>query len=192
MLTLKRVIDLLYVYHQLYKKYDISLELIGQGSERVNLERYVQTNHIKNVTFYDFLPNKEVKEKMNNADIYVFPSSGYEGWGAVVNEAMQSKCAVIAAKETGAARSMIIIVKIDGDTITLLRPGAVTYDALCCVCSDVSVSDTVLNKLKENGFKTITEIWSANEAARRFFEICNRIKKGKSIDIYKEGPFELI
>ena len=43
------------------------------------------------------------------------------------------------------------IVKITGeDSLVLLRPGAVTYDALCCVCSDVTVSDTVMNKLKEN------------------------------------------
>ena len=43
------------------------------------------------------------------------------------------------------------IVKITGeDSLVLLRPGAVTYDALCCVCSDVTVSDNVMNKLKEN------------------------------------------
>lgn len=43
------------------------------------------------------------------------------------------------------------IVKITGeDSLILLRPGAVTYDALCCVCSDVTVSDNVMNQLKEN------------------------------------------
>lgn len=41
------------------------------------------------------------------------------------------------------------IVKITGeDSLILLRPGAVTYDALCCVCGDVSVSDTVTRMLK--------------------------------------------
>lgn len=43
------------------------------------------------------------------------------------------------------------IVKITGeDELVLLRPGAVTYDALCCVCSSVSVSNTVTEMLKEN------------------------------------------
>ena len=43
------------------------------------------------------------------------------------------------------------IVKLTGeDSLVLLRPGAVTYDALCCVCSDVSVSDAVTHMLKEN------------------------------------------
>ena len=41
------------------------------------------------------------------------------------------------------------IVRIDGDGLTLLRPGAVTYDALCMVCECVTVADAVLHKLAE-------------------------------------------
>ena len=42
------------------------------------------------------------------------------------------------------------IVKIDGNSLTLLRPGAITYDALCCVCDDVKIAPAVLEKLAEN------------------------------------------
>ena len=42
------------------------------------------------------------------------------------------------------------IVSIDGDTLVLLRPGAVTYDALCCVCDKVDIAPAVTNKLAEN------------------------------------------
>ena len=42
------------------------------------------------------------------------------------------------------------IVKIDGNSLTLLRPGAITYDALCCVCEDVKIAPAVLEKLSEN------------------------------------------
>ena len=41
------------------------------------------------------------------------------------------------------------IVKIDGDTLTLLRPGAVTFDALTMVCEKVIIADAVTDKLKE-------------------------------------------
>ncbi len=41
------------------------------------------------------------------------------------------------------------IVKIDGDNLTLLRPGAVTYDALTMVCEKVEIADAVTDKLKE-------------------------------------------
>jgi len=42
------------------------------------------------------------------------------------------------------------IVKLDGDTATLLRPGAVTYDALCCVCEKVEIAAAVTEELHEN------------------------------------------
>ena len=42
------------------------------------------------------------------------------------------------------------IVKIDGNFLTLLRPGGITYDALCCVCDDVKIAPAVLEKLSEN------------------------------------------
>ncbi len=43
------------------------------------------------------------------------------------------------------------IVKIDGeDAVTLLRPGAITYDALCMVVSDVRIASAVTDKLAEN------------------------------------------
>ena len=42
------------------------------------------------------------------------------------------------------------IVSLNGDTATLLRPGAVTYDALCCVCDHVEVAAAVSHQLQEN------------------------------------------
>ena len=42
------------------------------------------------------------------------------------------------------------IIKLDGEKVTLLRPGAITSDALLCVCDNVSVSPAVTEGLKEN------------------------------------------
>ena len=42
------------------------------------------------------------------------------------------------------------IIKLDGDVATLLRPGAITADALRCVCSTVKIAPAVLEQLKEN------------------------------------------
>lgn len=42
------------------------------------------------------------------------------------------------------------IVKIDGESLSLLRPGAITYDALICVCEDVKIAAAVTEALKEN------------------------------------------
>ena len=42
------------------------------------------------------------------------------------------------------------IVKIDGDSLILLRPGGITYDALCMVCDKVTVADAVTHQLAAN------------------------------------------
>ena len=42
------------------------------------------------------------------------------------------------------------IVALDGEVGTLLRPGAITYDALCCVCKEVRVAPAVLEGLSKN------------------------------------------
>jgi L-threonylcarbamoyladenylate synthase len=42
------------------------------------------------------------------------------------------------------------IVKIDGDSLTLLRPGAITADALRCVCDNVKIAPAVTEALAEN------------------------------------------
>ena len=42
------------------------------------------------------------------------------------------------------------IVKIDGNSQTHMRPGAMTDDTRCCVCDDVKIAPAVLEKLAEN------------------------------------------
>lgn len=42
------------------------------------------------------------------------------------------------------------IVKLDGDRLTLLRPGGITYDALCMVSAQVTVADAVTHQLAAN------------------------------------------
>ena len=39
--------------------------------------------------------------------------------------------------------STIVMIKEDGNSLILLRPGAITYDALCCVCDSVEISPTL-------------------------------------------------
>ena len=186
MSRMKRVIDILTVYKDIYKSYNISLDLIGQGTERSHLEKYVRENHLTGVTFYNYLPNEEVKKRMLDADIYIFPSNGYEGWGAVVNEAMQTKCAVIASQETGAARSMIINGK-NG-----FKYSCGDCNALKEALLQLLVDRRLLESFKEEGYNTITKIWSAKEAAKRFSVIQSRITRGQNIDIFENGPFSII
>lgn len=50
--------------------------------------------------------------------------------------------------EIGLESTIVLITENNG--LVLLRPGAITYDALCCVCEDVTVSPTLEGTLSEN------------------------------------------
>lgn len=186
MLGWKHVDDLLMVFKDLVNLYDVNLTLIGDGPERQELIRYSNSNNIPNITFKKFVPNAAVKNIMQDIDIYVLPSSGYEGWGAVINEAMQTKCAVIASQEAGAARSMI------KDGVNGLTFPAGNRKELKKALVKLLENRKLLNRLKEEGYRTITEIWSATEAAKRFKTIVDNIQNESSIDVFTNGPMQLL
>ena len=50
--------------------------------------------------------------------------------------------------EIGLESTIVLVTENNG--LVLLRPGAITYDALCCVCEDVTVSPTLEGTLNEN------------------------------------------
>lgn len=50
--------------------------------------------------------------------------------------------------EIGLESTIVLITENNG--LVLLRPGAITYDALCCVCEDVTISPTLEGTLSEN------------------------------------------
>ena len=52
------------------------------------------------------------------------------------------------ACEIGLESTIVMITESGG--LILLRPGAITYDALCCVCDNVSISPTLEGVLKED------------------------------------------
>lgn len=84
------------------------LTLIGDGPEKIRLEKLASKCLTRSsYEFLDFIPSSEVPSLMSQYDIYVLPSNAYEGWGAVVNEAMAAGCAVIASDKTGAGASLI-------------------------------------------------------------------------------------
>lgn len=59
------------------------------------------------VTFLPSQPMEKVRELMRTHDLFVFPSNGYEGWGAVVSEALEEGMRVLASYECGAGPTLL-------------------------------------------------------------------------------------
>lgn len=82
----------------------ISLTLVGNGPEEARLRKLSSGLP---VSFLSFQPLYKVREIMREHDVYVFASNGFDGWGAVVNEAIEEGMSVLGTYETGAASILL-------------------------------------------------------------------------------------
>jgi len=98
----KRVDVLLTAFSQLEVP-TACLRIIGKGEEEQNLKRLAtQLGITDRVTYSQGMPNAEIVEAMAGADVLVLPSK-FDGWGAVVNEALMVGTPVICSDRCGAS-----------------------------------------------------------------------------------------
>ena len=83
----------------------MDLDLYGHGPDEPHLRNLA--SHKTNVHFHDFLPIEQVRDLMHSHDLYVLPSDGGEGWGAVLNEALEEGMAVLASLESGSGATIL-------------------------------------------------------------------------------------
>ena len=84
---------------------DISLSVYGCGPEEIQLKRIVSS--YDNITVGGMVANSKVREIMRNHDVYVLTSNEFEGWGAVVNEALEEGMEVVGTFEAGASATIL-------------------------------------------------------------------------------------
>ena len=129
------------------------------------------------------MPPEDVRTHMENADIYLFTSDFNEGWGAVLNESMNSGCAVVASHAIGSVPFLVQ----DGENGLVYQNGSQEH-----LEQQVKklLDDIVLRKrLGEKAYETITTLWSADVAAYRIIELSNRILNGdKPFAVHDSGP----
>ena len=78
----------------------ISIDIVGEGPEKQKMQRIILKDQLSNIHFNGFLPNKLIPEFLSKQDILVLPSI-YDGWGAVVNEALHAGLYVIVSDKCG-------------------------------------------------------------------------------------------
>ena len=82
------------------------LDIFGRGPEELRLKK-MAAKYGEAIKFHPPVPIDEVRKLMREHDIYVFASNGYEGWGAVVSEALEEGMHVIGTYEAGSSATML-------------------------------------------------------------------------------------
>ena len=164
--------------------YSFTLDFIGNGEMEKELVQMVKENALEDhVSFLGSMKPAEVRGHMEKAGIYLFTSDKQEGWGAVLNESMNSGCAVVASHAIGSVPYLVR----DNENGLIYRSGDV--DMLYEKVKYLLDNPTEQERMGKAAYKTITEIWNARVAADRLIKLSERILSGEKYpDLYDSGP----
>lgn len=106
LLKVKRVDTIIKAVGECSKSKKISLDVYGVGPEEARLKK-LAAKYGDVIKFYPPVPINEVRKLMREHDVYVLSSNGYEGWGAVVSEALEEGMAVVGTYEAGSSGTIL-------------------------------------------------------------------------------------
>lgn len=161
---------------------DFCIHMAGSGEMEEQLQAMAKAEGVDEyLIFHGFMQPADVRKIMEESHIHVFTSNQLEGWGAVVNEAMNSGCAEVANVQVGAAPYLIVhgkngLVYPDGDRDKMI-------EAVVSLIED-SEKRKAMGKA---AYETITTLWNAEHAAKELIRFAKGVLDGKAVPA-KEGP----
>ena len=164
--------------------YDFHMDIVGTGEMEAQLKSMAETMGLGEcVTFPGSMPPDEVRHNMEQAGIYLFTSDRYEGWGAVLNESMNSGCAVVASHAIGAV-PYLMKHKENG---LIYKSG--DLDGLYAHVKYLLDNPDEQERLGCAAYETITGLWNAEVAAQRLIALSEHLLAGEKYpDLFEEGP----
>lgn len=165
------------------KGYKFKLRMIGGGDMRLKMERLLLEYELQDcVNLVGYMKPEDVREQMEEAQIYLFTSDYQEGWGAVLNEAMNSACAVVASHAIGATPYLLqhekngLIFK-SGDILDFVKQ-----------IERLFKDQALREELGRAAADTVLEHWNAENAANRLLDISEKLLSGQALELYESGP----
>lgn len=152
------------------KGYDFRLSMVGGGEMEEEVKRMILEKGLeREVTLCGYLQPAQVREMMERTQIYLFTSDYKEGWGAVLNEAMNSGCAVLASHAIGAVPFMLR----HGENGLIFESG--NLRDMEEKAERLLKSAGERRKLGRAACETVLGEWNAELAANRLVELAGKV-----------------
>ena len=146
------------------------MDIIGGGELEEEVCSLIKELGVEDcVSLPGFRKPEEVRTYMEKADIYLVTSDREEGWGAVVNEAMNSGCAVVGNHMIGAVPYLIDPEK--NGRIYHDKDEDMLFEQLYELCNDRNLC----RRLGREAYRTIAQDWNPQMAAKRFLILLVRL-----------------
>lgn len=187
LIKLKHLEETLFAFAKIVNKgINATLDIIGEGE--LQNEYISLTTNLGIAEYVRFLGKKkpkEVRSMMKEAGIFVFSSNFEEGWGAVVNEAMNSGCAIVASSSAGSVPYLIE----NGKNGFSYESG--NTSELSSLLEELLKNQDLRESFGINAYQTIVSEWSADTAVKRFLALAEVLKADglqRNVVLFQKGP----
>ena len=159
--------------------YTFTLRMIGSGELEEATKQAAKTEGLSDcVSFFGSMSPEEVRGHMENSEIFLFTSDRNEGWGAVLNESMNSACAVVANRAIGSVPFLLR----DGENGYTYDTEEMLYEKVKALLDDAAAR----RRMAKEAYLTMTGEWNAENAAKKLLVLCEKMLSGEP----KPTPFE--
>ncbi len=161
--------------------YKFELNLIGNGELEERINQMIRDYDLTDcVNMLGSMTPEEVREHMEKSEVFMFTSDRGEGWGAVLNESMNSACAVVASHAIGSVPFLID----DGKNGLIYKDGDIAdlYEKVKWLLENGEERKTI----SKNAYNTMITEWNAENAAKKLLQLSEKFLSGER----KPFPFD--
>ena len=167
------------------KGYPFFVHMLGDGELEPQIRRDVEAAGLAECfRFYGYTEPERVRDVMEKCHIHLFTSNYLEGWGAVVNEGMNSGCVEVVNEQAGAAPYLIR----HGENGFLYPKGK--YEKMEALVMDLFDHWEVRKDMGRAAYETIRELWNAENAAKELLRFAEGLLEGRILPGV-EGPLSV-
>ena len=163
-----------------------ALDMIGTGKLEQSLKQRIERQQLSSVVnLLGAVSPEDVRRYMESADIFLCTSDYHEGWAAVINEAMNSGCCVIASNAAGATPTLIT-----SERNGLIYPYG-KNQVLQQQTEWALTHDVARQAMGREAYATMQSTWNADNAAARLMSLFEDLLAGREPVLHPEGPCSL-
>ena len=163
--------------------YRFVLRMIGCGEAEEKIKHKISALGLeREVSLCGAMSPEAVRRYMEQSEIVLCTSDRHEGWGSVINEAMNSACAVAASHAMGAVPDLI-----RPHQNGMIYHSGHTDELYSHVKWLIDHPQERMN-MAINAYDTVIGMWNAENAAERFLQLVQEILSGKDRpDVFGDG-----
>ena len=184
LVSLKHCDDAIRVIANLRKMgYNARMKVVGTGEEENNLKALAKELGVEeHIDFKGRCLIDDTRRMMDDANIFLFTSDFGEGWGATLNECMNSGVACVASHGAGATNFLVndgenALLYVSGDVNMLTEKAKLLVD-----------NKELREKIGKAGYESMYNLWNPQKSYKRMIQFINELQEKGKCELFAEGP----